>query len=77
AKSVLASAEHHTMTPASLAVPAKKKKEAKKQNNSGQMNLFGPSDDDLRRMLHNLDISQMTPLDALNFLNELKLKVEA
>ena len=41
------------------------------------MNLFGPSDDDLRRMLNNVDIAQMTPLDALNFLNELKLKVEA
>jgi DNA mismatch repair protein MutS len=41
------------------------------------MNLFGPSDDDLRQMLHNVDIAQMTPLDALNFLNELKLKVEA
>ena len=77
AKSVLASAEHHPMTPAPSTRPAKKKKGAKKRNTSGQMNLFGPSDDDLRRMLHNVDIAQMTPLDALNFLNELKLKVEA
>lgn len=77
AKSVLASAEHHPMTPAPLPAPAKKKKGSKKQSNSGQMNLFGPSDDDLRQMLHNVDIAQMTPLDALNFLNELKLKVEA
>ncbi|WP_289023292.1 DNA mismatch repair protein MutS [Desulfobacter postgatei] len=77
AKSVLASAEHHPMTPAPLPAPVKKKKGSKKQSNSGQMNLFGPSDDDLRQMLHNVDIAQMTPLDALNFLNELKLKVEA
>ncbi len=77
AKSVLASAEHHPMTPAPSTRPAKKKKGAKKRNTSGQMNLFGPSDDDLRRMLHKVDIAQMTPLDALNFLNELKLKVEA
>jgi len=77
AKSVLASAEHHPMTPAPSARPAKKKKGSKKRNSSGQMNLFGPSDDDLRRMLHNVDIAQMTPLDALNFLNELKRKVEA
>jgi DNA mismatch repair protein MutS len=77
AKSVLASAEHHPMTPVPSTRPAKKKKGAKKRNTSGQMNLFGPSDDDLRRMLHNVDIAQMTPLDALNFLNELKLKVEA
>jgi len=77
AKSVLASAEHHPMTPVPSTRPVKKKKGAKKRNTSGQMNLFGPSDDDLRRMLHNVDIAQMTPLDALNFLNELKLKVEA
>ena len=77
AKSVLASAEHHPMTPAPTAPPAKKKKGAKKRNTNGQMNLFGPSDDDLRQMLHKVDIAQMTPLDALNFLNELKLKVEA
>ena len=64
AKSVLASAEHHPMTPAPTAPPAKKKKGAKKRNTSGQMNLFGPSDDDLRRMLHKVDIAQMTPLDA-------------
>ncbi|WP_321416343.1 DNA mismatch repair protein MutS [uncultured Desulfobacter sp.] len=77
AKSVLASAEHHPMTPVPSARPVKKKKGTKKRNTSGQMNLFGPSDDDLRQMLHNVDIAQMTPLDALNFLNELKGKVEA
>jgi len=77
AKSVLASAEHHPMTPAPLAVPAKKKKRSKNKDNSGQMNLFGPSDHDLRQMLHNVDIAQMTPLDALNFLNDLKRKVGA
>jgi DNA mismatch repair protein MutS len=77
AKSVLASAEQHPTTPAPAARPAKKKKGAKKRNTNGQMNLFGPSDDDLRQMLHKVDIAQMTPLDALNFLNELKGKVEA
>ncbi len=77
AKSVLASAEHHPMTPSPLALSARKKKDSKKRNNSGQMSLFGPSDDDLRQMLHKVDIAHMTPLDALNFLNELKRKVEA
>ncbi|NDY70666.1 DNA mismatch repair protein MutS [Desulfobacter hydrogenophilus] len=76
AKSVLASAEHHPMTPAPSVQPAKKKKGSKKRNTSGQMSLFGPSDDDLRQMLQKVDIAQMTPLDALNFLNELKRKVE-
>nr|WP_321399216.1 DNA mismatch repair protein MutS [uncultured Desulfobacter sp.] len=77
AKSVLASAEQHPTTPVPSSQPDKKKKGAKKRNASGQMNLFGPSDDDLRQMLHKVDIAQMTPLDALNFLNELKSKVEA
>ena len=76
AKSVLASAEHHPMTPAPPVSPAKKKKGSKKQNSNGQMSLFGPSNDDLKGMLQSVDIARMTPLDALNFLNELKIKVE-
>ena len=53
---------------------AKKKKKAKRNLDDGQMDLFGPSDTELKRMLDKVDIALMTPLDALNFLNELKQK---
>ena len=79
AKSVLSSTEaHHTPQ---ISVPEKtasgKKQRKKKNNSNGQLNLFGPSDSDLRALLSQVDISRMTPLDALNFLDELKHKVQA
>ena len=38
------------------------------------MDLFGTSEAELRQMLDTVNIALMTPLDALNFLNELKQK---
>ncbi len=79
AKSVLASAETHHTPNVSLSreKPEKKRQAKKKNNNDGQLNLFGPTDSDLRNILSKVDISRMTPLDALNFLDELKHKVQA
>jgi len=38
------------------------------------MDLFSSSDLELKQMLEGVNIALMTPLDALNFLNELKQK---
>ncbi|HCY86493.1 MAG TPA: DNA mismatch repair protein MutS [Desulfobacteraceae bacterium] len=50
----------------------------KKDRDAGQMDLFAPANPEvaaLRQMLDSVDIACMTPLDALNFLNDLKQKV--
>ncbi len=50
----------------------KKRKKKKKKNNDNQLELFRSSEQSLKKMLENLDISSMTPLEALNYLNKLK-----
>jgi DNA mismatch repair protein MutS len=47
------------------------------QKGQVQLNLFSKPDQFVIEKLQNLDISKMTPLDALNCLNELKEKVKA
>ncbi len=81
AKGVLASVETHPspQPPVSLSTqatvkPAKKKKKIKRKDADEQMDLFGPSEGQLKAMLDSVDIATMTPLDALNFLNALKQK---
>jgi len=77
AKSVLSGIENSKakqplIVPNGQGQPAKKKK--KKSRNKDQLELFGNSDHLLKQMLEKADISNMTPLDALVFLNDLKKK---
>ena len=74
AKSVLASAETHQPAQVEPPKPVKKKRKKKKEKDAGQMDLFVAPDTELKQMLDGVDIALMTPLDALNFLNELKQK---
>ena len=78
AKTVLATVETGpSPQPPEPVTPAKKKRKPKKKKitgDTGQMDLFAPADQELKRMLDRVDIASMTPLDALNFLNELKQK---
>ncbi|MCK5192821.1 MAG: hypothetical protein KAQ71_03360, partial [Desulfobulbaceae bacterium] len=46
------------------------------QNGQLQLNLFSKPDQFVIEKLQKLDISKMTPLDALNCLNELKEKAK-
>ena len=57
--------------------PEKPKKKPKRKKEDGQLDLFGHSDLLLTQMLEKADISNMTPLDALIFLNDLKKKAAA
>jgi DNA mismatch repair protein MutS len=59
--------EPHVRKPASG-------KRRKKNIADGQMELFTPKETELVEMLKQVDISGMTPLDGLNFLNDMKKK---
>ncbi|MCP4718479.1 MAG: DNA mismatch repair protein MutS [Desulfobacteraceae bacterium] len=77
AKSVLSRIEQETKEEQPLAAtnkPEKRKKRTKKNKDKGQLELFGNENTRLRQMLEKADISNMTPLDALIFLNDLKKK---
>ncbi len=74
AKSVLASVETGSPPMPDPRPPVKNKKKVKKAGDDRQMDLFGTSEAELKQILHTVNIALMTPLDALNFLNELKQK---
>ncbi|MEH0019242.1 MAG: DNA mismatch repair protein MutS [Desulfobacter sp.] len=77
AKTVLSSVETGpSPQPPEPVKPAKRKRKPKVPKADGQMDLFAPDDKGLRQMLDRVDIACMTPLDALNFLNELKQKAQ-
>jgi DNA mismatch repair protein MutS len=78
AKSVLSRIERENKEeqPLDISITSelKKPKRKKKTRDQGQLELFGNSDTGLKKMLEKADISNMTPLDALIFLNDLKKK---
>ena len=53
----------------------KKRKIQKFQNEEYQISLFEMKDDELRDEISEISVDQMTPIEALNRLNELKKKV--
>jgi len=72
AKEILANLESKELTPYDV----KKAKIAKRKEDELQFNLFEVRDDKLRSELKELAIDNLTPLDALNKLSELKKKAE-
>jgi len=79
AKAVLAGIEQTNTAEPPLQTPSepsnpRKKSMKKKSRETGQLELFDAPDTGLKRMLERADISNMTPLDALLFLNDLKKK---
>ncbi len=71
AKEILNNLEGKELTPYEV----KQKRKIKKIENDLQYNLFEFQDDELRREISDIPINEMTPIDALNKLNELKKKV--
>lgn len=72
AKEILFNLEGKELTPYEL----KKEKLTKlKQPKVDQFNLFEVKDDSLRSEINEIEINSLTPIDALNKLNELKKKV--
>lgn len=73
AKEILANLESKELTPYEI----KKVKLAKlKQKDDFQISLFEMKDDSLRQEISNLPINELTPIEALNKLNELKRKID-
>lgn len=52
----------------------KKQKIQKFKQNELQINLFEMKDEELRNEIANISVDNMTPIEALNALNELKKK---
>ncbi len=76
AKQVLAAIEKQGSGQVPEIVPEKtrSRKRRKPGHAPGQMELFDTVEKDLSQMLKQADISNMTPLDALNFLHDMKKK---
>jgi DNA mismatch repair protein MutS len=57
--------------------PEKTKKKGKKRKDRdiNQMELFNNQEQSIKKMLEKIDISSITPLEALNLLNDLKTKI--
>jgi DNA mismatch repair protein MutS len=72
AKEILRNLESKELTPYEL----KKEKLRKLQIPENQMSIFEFQDDKLRGEITDLEIEKLTPLEALNKLNELKKKVK-
>ncbi len=73
AKEILINLENKELTP----VEVKKVKLGKlKDNSEYYLNLFELCDEELRTEISNIPIDNLTPIEALNKLNELKKKIE-
>jgi DNA mismatch repair protein MutS len=71
AKEVLENLESKELTPYEI----KKEKLKKLKSDDNQISLFEFKDDELRGELKNIELENLTPIDALNKLNELQKKV--
>ncbi len=72
AKQILLNLEDKELTPYEI----KKRKIQKFKNDEYQISLFEMKDDELRDEISEISVDQMTPIEALNRLNELKRKVK-
>ncbi|MCB0730637.1 MAG: DNA mismatch repair protein MutS [Ignavibacteriae bacterium] len=72
AKEILLNLEDKELTPYEV----KKRKIQKYQNDEYQISLFEMKDDKLRKEISDIAVDNMTPLEALNRLNELKKKIK-
>ncbi len=73
AKEVLDNLESKELTPYEI---KKERLKKLKSENDNQISLFEFKDDELRTELNNLEVDNLTPIQALNKLNELKKKMK-
>ena len=76
AKYILSCVEKKNNTDSPEPLPQKTKKKTKKQKkiDDNQLELFSRKEQSIKKALENMDISSMTPLEAINILNDLKQK---
>jgi len=75
AKHILAGIEKDNNTEPPAPLPDKKAKRKRKKKNDNQLELFHDNEQPIKKMLEKINISSITPLEAINLLNELKTKV--
>jgi DNA mismatch repair protein MutS len=73
AKEILQNLESKELTPYEV---KKEKLKKFKQEDEGQLSMFEIVDDNLRKEITDIEINNLTPIDALNKLSELKKKVK-
>ncbi|MBU8849154.1 MAG: DNA mismatch repair protein MutS [Desulfobacterales bacterium] len=76
AKHILAGIEQKNNTDIPKPLPRKTKKRGKKkdQKDDNQLELFNYNEQSIKKRLEKIDISSITPLEAINLLNDLKEK---
>ncbi len=74
AKGILSATEMKNNTVQPMVLPESAREKRKKKTHDSQMELFGSQDQSIKKMLEKIDISSMTPLEAMIFLNDLKQK---
>ncbi len=76
AKYILSHVEqkNNTDMPKSLPQKTRQKGKKKKKTNDNQLELFTTNEEYIKKRLEKIDISSMTPLEAMNVLNDLKQK---
>ena len=74
AKGILSGTEEKNRTIQPVFVPEPEKKKRGKRTDDHQMELFSHQDQSIKKILEKIDISSMTPLEAMNVLNDLKQK---
>jgi len=72
AKEILSNLEDKELTPYEI----KKQKIQKFKQDEFQISLFEMKDDELRKEISDISVDNLTPLEALNRLNELKKKID-
>ena len=72
AKEILQNLEGKELTPFEVKKARKKKV---RQEDGIQLNLFEFKDDEIRKEISEIEVNNITPIEALNKLNELKSKV--
>ena len=76
AKEILSNLEQNALTPNHKPKIALKRKAGKRVNDSGQMDIFGKKDESVLVDIKNADVNNMTPMQALIKLTEMKEKIQ-
>jgi len=74
AKYILSCIEQKNDTDRQEPLPQTIQKKGKKKKDDNQLELFGNNEQYIKKTLEKIDISSMTPLEAINVLNDLKQK---
>ncbi|NLC70208.1 MAG: DNA mismatch repair protein MutS, partial [Desulfuromonadaceae bacterium] len=75
AREILVNLETTALSPQGEPKIAASRKPSRHRRENAQLSLFSPPSDRLREMVENADIASMTPLEALNLLDQLKRMV--